>query len=167
MSTKKMSRIVMLSALAIALRVSFGAFPNIKPISALFFVCVLYLSFRDALCIMAITMIGTSFLFGFGIVVFWQVLSFTLILTLWKILAIPLTRLIKQKVLVQSFLAGIFIFLYGFVISLLSALQFGIHPIIYWLNGIPFDVAHALSTALFYPIILHIFRRFYHEKMDV
>lgn len=160
MSTKRMSRVAILAALAIALRFAFASFPNIKPIAAIFLICLLYFPLFDSLLIMTLTMLGSSLLFGFGIVVCWQILSFAGVLLLWKYLVLPLIKNGKLSISLQSFLAGFSMFFYGFLISLLSAVQYGVNPFVYWLNGLTFDLLHVLSTALFYPIIYHIFRRF-------
>lgn len=156
MSTKQMSRIAILAALAIALRLSLVSLPNIKPITALFFVCLLYLPFFDSWCIMVLTMVGSALLLGGGVVVLWQVVSFTGLFLLWYYLVRPQKSL---SLPLQSMVAGCMAFLYGLFISFLSASQYGANPIAYWLNGLSFDLLHAVSTALFYPIIFHIFRR--------
>ena len=47
--------------------------PNIQPITAMFFVAVLYLGLVDGLLIMALTMSISGFIFGFGPWVFNQI----------------------------------------------------------------------------------------------
>ncbi len=166
-STRQISQIVMLAALSIALRLAFGALPNIKPISAIFFVSLCFLPLSNSLWIMALTMLGSSLLFGFGLIVFWQIASFALVMLVWRSLMIPLIHRGRLPLGIQSLLAGAILFLYGFAISLPMAWQFGINPIPLWLNGLSFDILHSISTVLFYPIIYSIFRRYYpYEKMD-
>lgn len=142
-------------------RIVFGAFPNIKPVTAIFLVSLSHFTLFEGWILMGLTMIGSGLLFGFGVVVLWQVLSFGLVQLIWWILIRP--QILKERIplWLQSLVAGCFVFIYGMSISLLTAIQFGIHPIIYWLNGIVFDCLHMISTVLFYPIIHHIFRRFY------
>ncbi|HFU4500426.1 TPA: ECF transporter S component [Streptococcus suis] len=160
-SVKRLSRIVLLVALAIVLRLAFGAFPNIKPLTAIFLAALSYMGLMDAWLVMALTMVGSGFLFGFGPVVLWQVLSFGLIQLIWWGLVRPFMHKERFTIWLQSLLAAVLVYVYGFVISILSAWQFGIAPFIFWLNGLFFDSLHAVSTFLFYPIIYHIFRRFY------
>ncbi|MGT2963715.1 hypothetical protein [Streptococcus acidominimus] len=167
MSTRRISQIVILAALSIALRFAFGALPNIKPISAIFLVSLCFLPVSDSLWMMALTMLGSSLLFGFSLVVFWQIVSFTLVMLLWRMAVIPLIRRGQLGIELQSVLAGIVIVLYGFSISFPVGWQFGTNPITFWLNGLSFDMLHSISTILFYPIIYSIFRRYYpYEKMD-
>ncbi|WP_394404755.1 hypothetical protein [Streptococcus sp. 20-1249] len=164
MSTKRMSRIAILSALAIVLRFAFGAFPNVKPITAIFLVSLLYFPLADSLLIMALTMIGSGIYFGFSIVVLWQIVSFGLMMLAWRFLVLPLTEELSWATILQSILAGLMAFAYGFLISIPTSIQFGANLWIYWLNGLMFDALHAASTFIFYPFIYQLFRRIYREK---
>ncbi|MBF0777370.1 hypothetical protein [Streptococcus cuniculi] len=167
MSTRRISQIALLTALAIVLRFAFAALPNIKPISAIFLVSLCFLPLGDSLWIMALTMLGSSLLFGFSFVVFWQIASFSVVMLLWRLLVIPLIHSKQLPLGFQCLLAGLIPFLYGFAISLPIAWQYGTNPLIYWLYGLSFDVLHSVSTVLFYPIIYSIFRRYYpYEKIS-
>ena len=66
LTIQRMARIAILSALAVGLRSAFIGLPNIQPITAMFFVAVLYLGLVDGLLIMALTMAISGFIFGFG-----------------------------------------------------------------------------------------------------
>lgn len=167
MSAKKMSQIAILAALCIVLRVAFAYFPNVKPVTAFFLVSLLYLDFWDSFLVMALTMLGSSLIFGFSLVVAWQILSFGVILLLWRYLVLPLTKRLKQRVMLQSVLAGLVAFSYGFWISIPIAYQFGANLYFYWLNGLFFDLLHAISTVLFYPVIYLLLRRFYHDEKSI
>lgn len=164
MSAKRMSQITILAALCIALRMAFAYFPNVKPVTTFFLVCLIYLDLWDSLMVMALTMLGSSLIFGFSLVVAWQILSFGLLMLFWRFLVLPLTRGLNNVVTIQSILAGLVALSYGFWISIPIAYQFGANLYVYWLNGLFFDFLHALSTALFYPIIYQLFRRFYQNE---
>ena len=81
-SVQRMTRIAILTALAIGLRSAFIGLPNIQPITAMFFVAVLYLGLVDGLLIMALTMAISGFLYGFGPWVFNQILTFGVLMEL-------------------------------------------------------------------------------------
>lgn len=164
MSARRMSHVAILAALSIVLRFAFGAFPNIKPLTAIFLVCLFHLPLLDSLLVMALTMWGSSFLFGFSVVVWWQVVSYAVLMLVWRFLVIPLTEGKKAELIWQSGLAASLTFLYSLLIGIPTAYQFGVNLWIYWLNGLGFDILHAGSTALFYPFIYSIFRRLYREK---
>ncbi|MGT2753370.1 hypothetical protein [Streptococcus ovis] len=163
MLAKKMSHIAMLAALCIVLRWGFAPFPNIKPITAFFLVSLSYMELGSALLVMLLTMLGSSLIFGFSLVVVWQIVSFTVLMCCWRFVILPITRRLPQAIWWESILAGLVAFSYGFIISIPIAIQFGTNNILYWLNGLIFDGLHAVSTLLFYPVILQIIRRFYDE----
>lgn len=150
----------LLSALCVVLRLQFSFWGNVQPITAIFLVATIWLSLLEGVLIMAVTMLVTSFMLGFGIWVPLQILSFGLVLLLWH----QLFPLIKEKQLLQILVAGLLAFLYGGVIDSLMAGLYGMPWWSYVAAGATFNVAHALSTALFYPLIMMIFRRIYHEK---
>lgn len=166
MSVRKITLIALLASLSIVLRYVLGPFPNIKPVTAIFLVVCLQIGLLEAILVASITMLVTGFFMGFGPWILWQICTYTLVLFLWKYLFTPVIRLLPEKVsiLIQSILAGLMGMLYGFVISIFSAVFYGSVFWPYWLNGLSYDALHALSTALFYPLILSIFRRLYHEK---
>ncbi|HFU4024931.1 TPA: hypothetical protein ACGO0F_000610 [Streptococcus suis] len=163
MPLSRMARIVMLAALCISLRFAFVYLPNIKPISAIFFVSIGYLGLVDSLWVMALTMLGSSLLLGFGVIVLWQIVAFAILMCCWN----WLTARFSISIFFKSVLVGCLLLFYGMLIGLPSAFQYQINFFAYWLNGLSFDIAHAVSTSLFYPIIYSIFRRtFSNEKIN-
>lgn len=166
MTAKKVSQVAVLAALCIVLRLVFAPFPNIKPVTAFFLVSLLYLDFWDAFLVMAMTMLGSSLLFGFSLVVAWQITSFGILMLAWRYLVIPLTKDLSHRIGIHSILAGLITMTYGFWISIPVAVQFGINLYLYWLNGLFFDLLHALSTSFFYPVIYLLLRRFYHHEKN-
>ncbi|MCQ8261133.1 hypothetical protein NF418_06515 [Streptococcus suis] len=160
LTARQIGRIVTLTALCIVLRIVFGPFPNIKPLAAIFLVSISYLGIVEATLLMVLTMISSGILFGFGIHILWQVLSFAVVQIIWKGLLTTGYIDKERTILVQSILAGLLAFMYGLIISIFTAMQFGISLIPFWLNGLFFDMMHGLSTLFFYPIIFQIFRRF-------
>ena len=153
LTIQRMARIAILSALAVGLRSAFIGLPNIQPITAMFFVAVLYLGLVDGLLIMALTMAISGFIFGFGPWVFNQILAFGVLMALWSLIA-PRLSLVWQIALVTllSFLYGVLMdYSYGLLFK--SGLTFVI-------SGLLYDTYHAVSTLLFYPFIQSIFRRF-------
>ena len=84
----------------------------------------------------------------------------------------PLKRLTRITLLAalcvvlrQALVVGILSFLYGVLIDSLYAVLYHMPWWTYALvNGFSFNLAHALSTACFYPLLYVVFRRLYHEK---
>ncbi|MBO4107282.1 ECF transporter S component [Streptococcus suis] len=153
------SRIVMLSALTVALRFAFVAFPNVKPVTAIFLWVTYSWGLVEAVLVMSLSMLVSGIYLGFGLVVLWQIIAYGVVLAIWSRLLVPIFQSSTNLVKLEATFAGVLVFLYGFVISLLIAWQYSTPFLVYWLAGLSFDMAHALSTALFYPIIVTIFRR--------
>ena len=163
MPLKKISRIAILSALAIVLRIAFAGLPNIQPITAIFLVSAVFYGLWESVLIMSVTMLVTSFLLGFGPWVLGQIISFGCILFLWKFICYPLTKFLPlsrlNKMILQAVLAGLMSIIYGIIVDAYSALLFAAPLFAYILAGMTFNLMHAVSTVLFYPIIVSIFRR--------
>lgn len=168
MTLKRMTRTALLAAMCVVSRYLFGAFPNVKPITAIFFISSLFFGFFDGFLIMFICMLVTSFIFGFGIWVYFQIIAYTLILLLWTILKLILTKhtrfVIMKNVMIQGIVAGMLAFLYGFIIDFINAVFFHLPWWGYVLNGLTFNLAHSVSTILFYPLIFEAFRRLGYEE---
>lgn len=166
MNLYRMTRLSILASLCTVLRLVLGPFPNIKPITAIFFLLASYFGFMEAWIVMVLTMTITGLLTLFGPWVLGQILSYSLILIIWTILAKSRGWGLKKSVnLNQLLVVGSLVFLYGFVISLHEGLIYDFNPLIYWIRGLYFDGLHAVSTLCFYPIITYIFGRiFKHEK---
>ena len=153
MMTTRLTRLAILMALACVLRIAFGAFPNVKPITALFFVLVLVYGLADAIIVSSLTMVVTGFLMGFSVIILGQMLSYAVILSLGALVFKGVKPLVFRTVVI--FILTMF---YGFIISIISAQLFGSLFWHFWLSGLTFDLAHAVSTALFFPILATIFK---------
>ncbi|GAX47227.1 ECF transporter S component [Pseudolactococcus reticulitermitis] len=153
MMTKRLTRLAILTALACVLRLVFGAFPNVKPIAALFFVLILAYGLADAIIVSSLTMVVTGFLMGFSVIILGQMISYALILSLGALVF----KWIKPIFLRTLVIFGLTM-LYGVLISIFSARLFGSPILPFWLSGLTFDLAHAVSTALFFPILVTIFK---------
>ena len=152
-----LTRLAILTALCCGLRLSLAEFPNVKPITALFFACVLVFGLGDSLIIMIATMLLTGLILGFSPIILGQILVYSILLLIFRSFA-KLTR----RISILSVLTGLLALLYGAGLDLLSGGLFGFGPggyLAYWLAGLPFDAAHAISTLLFFPVIMLIFRR--------
>lgn len=160
----------MMAALCVVLRQAFAFLPNVQPITAIFLVLISVWGLLDAFLVMALTMLVSSFLLGFGHWVFLQIISFGLVMILWKGHSSLVTRWVKtdiMRLLVGSLGAGIVGIAYGLIIDSLSAILFNMPWWSYVAAGFFFNLAHAISTLIFYPLITTIFRRFSHEKTIV
>ena len=61
MTLQRLTRISLLAALCVALRQAFAPFPNVQPISAIFFLLVMFEGYSFAFLVMMITMFVSAF----------------------------------------------------------------------------------------------------------
>ncbi|MET3559114.1 hypothetical protein ABID29_002263 [Streptococcus rupicaprae] len=164
MTVRQMAKLSLLASLCIALRFSFGAFPNIKPITAIFLVCLIYFKLWEVIVIMSLTMIITGIYMGFGIWILWQIIAYAIVLMLWQYLVSPLARMTGLRLPVLTILSGVMPFVYSLVIAVFDSWLYGTSLLAYWLNGLVFDYLHALSTIAFYPIVFYSLRRLFNNE---
>ncbi|KXT85180.1 ECF transporter S component [Streptococcus panodentis] len=158
MSVRQLTRIALLAALCVVLRYAFAGLPNIKPISALYFLLVDAEDLKSSLLVMSISIFVSSFLLGMGPWVLFQIVTFAAVICLWYLLYRHF-RLFGQSVLAMLLAFG-----YGILIDSIMAALYQMPWWTYVAAGAGFNLAHALSTLLFYPILYPILRRLYHEK---
>ncbi|HFL7225335.1 TPA: DUF4430 domain-containing protein [Enterococcus faecium] len=91
MSTNKIAQLSLLSAACVAGRIAFQFIPNFQPMTAIFLFIVLYLSLKDALIVMSLSIAISSFYFGVGPWVIGQWISYTVVLSLFSIVCLRKT----------------------------------------------------------------------------
>ncbi|TWS94200.1 ECF transporter S component [Streptococcus sp. sy018] len=162
MSLKQLSRVAVLSALCVVLRYLFAPLPNVQPLTAIFLVLASVNGLAESLGVMVISLLVSSFFFLFGPWVFWQIVSFTLVILFWQFLIFPWA---KQAMVLQALGAASLAFFYGMMIDGLMALFYGSNPWLHMIAGTSFNLVHALSTLVCYPLVIQMFRRFEDEKI--
>ncbi|QCK60481.1 ECF transporter S component [Streptococcus pyogenes] len=165
MSAKLMSRIAIMSALYVVLRMVFSSLPNVQPVTAFLLSYLLYFGLAEAVLVMMLCLFLSAFLLGFGPWVFWQVTCFVLVLLLWRFVLYPLSQQFpKYQLGCQAFLVALCGLLYGVLIDTCFAYLYSMPWWSYVLAGMPFNIAHALSTLIFFPVVMMLFRRLIGEQ---
>lgn len=162
----RISLLAIMTALSAVGRLAFSLpiMPNIQPMTALLLIIALNIGIIDSLIVSLISILLTNLFLGMGPWTIMQILSFAVI--------ILLTGLIKYFYRFGSFAnriifsvwAGLTGFIYGFVISYLSFHLYGMNNfLVYYINGLPFDLLHAVGNIGFFfilePIIVPIIKR--------
>ena len=145
--------IAVLCALAVAGRVAFNAIPQFKPIGAIVIVSAICLGGEKGFIIGAVSALASNMFFAHGSWTAFQMLGFGL-LGLMAGLIFSKGLLPKNRLAISIFGAVATVVLYGGVANLSSLLYY---PQItlelvyttYVVYGLPFDLVHAASTALF------------------
>lgn len=118
----------------------------------------------DGLVVSLLSLLLTNIFLGTGPWMLMQTISFTLLMLLTAVLKPLYTH---GSVLNRSLFAawaGLTGLIYGFAISLMTVQLFGMSNFwVYYLNGLAFDVFHALGNVVFFfmlePIIVPIIQR--------
>lgn len=169
----RISLLAILTALSAVGRMVFALpiLPNIQPMTTLFIIIVLNLGVVDSLVVSLLSVLLTNVFLGMGPWTFLQITSFAIIILLTGVLKIvyrfgPLSNRIIFAV--WAFAAGL---LYGVVISYMNFHLYGMSNfLVYYLNGLPFDLMHATGNLGFYlilePILVPIMRRKFSQILD-
>ena len=135
MTLQRLTRISLLAALCVALRQAFAPFPNVQPISAIFFLLVIFEGYSFAFLVMMITMFVSAFFLGMSLIVFFQIVAFGCLMLIWRISYKWLPFVL------QILFVGLLSFAYGVLIDTVYAL---IYHIPWWtyalVNGFSFTL---------------------------
>lgn len=155
-----------MTALSVVGRLVFSLpmMPNIQPMTALLLIIALNIGVIDSLIVSLISILLTNLFLGMGPWTIMQILSFTVI--------ILLTGLIKYFYRFGSFThriifsvwAGLTGLIYGLIVSYLNFHLYGMNNfLVYYMNGLPFDLLHAVGNIGFFfilePIIVPIIKQ--------
>lgn len=155
MSTHKLTFLSLIGTLSFVMRLSFSFLPNVQPTTVIFLIITMTFGLKEGIIVSALSMILSNIYLGFGIWTIPQVVTYIIILILFKQfqgedeMDLPVFTAL-------SLLSGL---LYGFIISILNIPMFGVgFFLVYYLNGVSFDIAHALGNVAFslilYPVLV-------------
>lgn len=145
--------ISVLCALGIAGRVAFAAIPEVKPIMAVVIISGIAFGGETGFMVGAISAFVSNMYFGQGAWTPWQMFSFGLV---GMISGILFDKEVLKKnrfiICIYGFMASLFI--YGIIMNIGSVLMWQPKPsakmlISSLVTGIPFDLVHSISTAIF------------------
>lgn len=162
-NARHVALLAILTALCYVGRLVFQFLPNVQPMTAILLILTLHLGMVDGLLVASLSLFLSNLMLGMGPWTLTQLASFAVLIFLTGIVMRPLYgRAPKVLFVLFAFAMGL---LYGFVISFLSVRLYGIASFwAYYLYGLPFDLAHAGGTAVFYlllePILTPIFHKF-------
>lgn len=137
--------------------------PNIQPMTALFLIIALNIGVIDSLVVSLISILLTNLFLGMGPWTILQIISFAVIILLTGVLKYFYRSKSFVNRLLFSAWAGLMGFVYGFIISYLSFYLYGMNNfLVYYINGLPFDLLHAVGNMGFFfilePIIVPIIK---------
>lgn len=162
----RIALLAIMTAFATVGRLAFSlpVLPNIQPMTAIFLIIALNIGIIDGLIVSVLSMLLTNLFLGMGPWTVLQMLAFALVILLTGLLKYFYSFGTVRNRLVFSVWGFITGFIYGFVISFLSFHLYGMSNfLVYYLNGLPFDLLHAVGNFAFFfilePIIVPIIRK--------
>lgn len=159
MTTKKIAQLSLLSAACVAGRIIFQFIPNVQPMTAIFLFVVLLFGLRDGLLVMTLSLLLSNLYFGIGPWMIGQWISFALILILFWFIQVRI-RIETNKWLTGScfFLAGLF---FGLFMTIFDSILYQLtNPFVYYIQGISFDLFHAVGNLVFFLLAFPSIERF-------
>jgi len=172
-SVKRIALLAIMTALTTVGRLAFSLpfLPNIQPMTVLLVIIALNIGVLDGLLVSVLSMLLTNLILGMGPWTVLQMISFAVIILLTGLFKYFYTFGTLGNRLVFStwaFLAG---FIYGFIMSFLSFHLYGLSNfLVYYLNGLPFDVLHAVGNFGFFfilePILVPIIEKRFGEFFE-
>jgi len=169
-SVKRIALLAIMTALTTVGRLVFSLpfFPNIQPMTALLVIIALNIGIMDSLLVSVLSMLLTNLILGMGPWTVLQMISFAVIILLTGLFKYFYTFGTFGNRLLFSSWALLTGFIYGFIVSFLSFHLYGmINFLVYYLNGLPFDILHAVGNFGFFfilePILVPIIKKRFAE----
>lgn len=172
-SVERISLLAILTALTTVGRLTFSLpfLPNIQPMTAFLLIITLNVGVIDGLVVSLLSVLLTNLFLGMGPWTVMQIMSFAIV--------ILLTAILKKFYSFGSYKTRTFFsvwglitgFLYGLIISYLNFQFYGLtNFIVYYLNGLPFDLLHGFGNMGFFfilePIIVPIIDKKFNKVLN-
>lgn len=166
-TVRRISLLAMMTALVTVGRLVFSlpVLPNIQPMTALIILITLNIGIIDGLVLAVLSMLLTNMILGMGPWTILQITAFVVIILLTGLFKIGYRYgTFKNRLIFStwSLLAG---FVYGLVVTFLSFHLYGMsHFLVYYINGLPFDILHAIGNFVFFLILEPIIVPIIHKR---
>ncbi|GKT02931.1 ECF transporter S component [Furfurilactobacillus entadae] len=146
--------IAMMTAICVVGRYIFQFLPNIQPVTDILIFLTIYYSFAVGVFVSILSILISNILLGFGPWTIPQIMAYLVVVLV--VTAASHLRLVNRSIIVQSGLALLMGYLYGFTVSLgqLPVLGGWHQVIVYWLGGLSFDTLHAGGNLVIYLICM-------------
>lgn len=171
-SVHRIALLALLTAMSTVGRLMFALpfLPNIQPMTAMFLIIALNIGVSDSLIVSLLSMLLTNLFLGMGPWTLMQIMSFAAVILLTGLLKVFYqfgNIKIRFAFAIWALIVG---FLYGFVISYLNFHLYGLNNfLVYYINGLPFDLLHGLGNFGFFlilePILVPVIEKKFYEVL--
>lgn len=141
-TTKEVVLIGILGAILTVAQVGLSFLPNVELVSMLIILFTLIYGYKTLFTVLVFN-INMGFLYGFGT---W-IIGYWIIWPLLVVVTMLLADKLRENYLRLSIYSALFGFIFGLLYALPQVLIGGVgFAITYWVNGIPFDIAHTVGN---------------------
>lgn len=147
LSIRDIAIIGLLVAISSITRIGMSYLPNIQISTALIILITLNYGLKYGLLVAILTPLTSNMILGQGLWTIWQMISWSII----SIISISFKRY-KNDTCMIGILALISGYIFGFTISIQSALTYGLYGnsfVVYYLTGVGFDTMHSIGNMIF------------------
>lgn len=167
-AARRIVRLALTIGIAVIGRVLFQPLPNIQPVTVIIMLVTLYLGLMDGLMVAVGSILVSNIFMGMGPWTIGQVISFSIVVLLTYLLLKPIyarkSPYRKYYGVITAFLMGL---IYGLIISLWSVWLYKInHFWVYYLQGLSFDLMHAMGNGAFYFVLEPILSKILTKQSD-
>ncbi|RWZ60895.1 ECF transporter S component [Halobacillus fulvus] len=160
MNTYKITLMAMLAAMAVAGRVAFAHLPNIQPVTAIIILTGFWLGPSAGIIMSLLVTFVSNMVLGMGYWTIWQIISWSLIGIFAGLLGKVWSKMPVWVLSAFGIFSGL---LFGLIISL--TMRAAGQPFwAYYIAGLPMDINHAISNAVFIlvlsPVLGVLFERY-------
>lgn len=156
-TVRRLSMLAALTALCHVGRLLFQVIPNVQPMTTILLLIALTIGTVDGMIVAGASLVISNIYLGMGPWTIYQLFTYLLIMVLTGAMR-PLYRKLADYPVIRRIIFAVYAllvgFLYGFIISIFSARMYGVSNfLVYYLQGVSFDVLHAVGNAGFFIIL--------------
>lgn len=160
-NTRRITIIAMLATLSFVGRVMFTFLPNVQPTTVIILMTLYSFGLYEGLMVANLSMLISNIFLGMGPWTIPQMIAYSAVaLISWYLFSV-----FDKEIHIFVIISAISGILYGLIISLVQIPMFGWgFFVVYYLNGVSFDVLHAIGNVGFaiilFPLLEPLFRKY-------
>lgn len=157
-SARDIVPIALMTAACVVGRTTFQFIPNVQPMTAIFIIISMQKGAVKGYAVTILSIFATNIYMGMGTWTISQLIAYSAVV--FASYVFGKSRFFRRHLVMQAVFAAFCGFLYGFAVTVIEAQIYGIKAFLpYYIQGLSFDVLHALGNGVFYLILAPIFAK--------
>lgn len=165
---ERIVKLALIIGIAVIGRLLFQPLPNVQPVTVIIMLVTLYFGLIDGLIVSAGSILISNIFMGMGPWTIGQIISFCVVVVLTYLLLKPIyAKQWKSRRYYGVLVALLMGLVYGLIISVFDVWFYKInHFWVYYLNGLSFDLMHAVGNSAFYFVLEPILSKILIKQSD-